>query len=55
MGRPVTVGASDKMAIKLSPKMRDAIASHAKGNDVSFSEAARQLIDLGLKAKAGAR
>jgi predicted HicB family RNase H-like nuclease len=51
MGRPITVGATAQMMIKVAPKMRAAIAERAKTEGVTLSEAARQLIERGLKAK----
>lgn len=39
------------MAFRPSPPLRVAIQSYAKANDASVSEALRQLVEKGLKAK----
>lgn len=51
MGRPVTVGATTKLMVKMSGQMRAAIEKRAKASRVTLSEMARRLISLGLKRK----
>ncbi len=49
MGRPVTVGATTGLMVKMSSAMRGAIEKRAKAANVTLSEMARRLIALGLK------
>jgi hypothetical protein len=51
MGRPVTVGATTGLMVKMSAAMRGAIEKRAKAANVTLSEMARRLISLGLKRK----
>ena len=56
-GRPVTVGATMFVGIKLQPALVNLIdgwAARADGH-VTRSEAIRRLVELGLKAKEKAR
>lgn len=49
MGRPVTIGATTKLMVKMSEAMRASIAKRAKAERVTLSEAARRLIAYALK------
>lgn len=51
MGRPVTIGATTKLMVKMSAQMRSAIEKRAKASSVTLSEMARRLISLGLRRK----
>jgi hypothetical protein len=50
MGRPVTVGATVFIGIKVPPALAEKIDATATKESVTRSEAARRLIELGLKA-----
>jgi hypothetical protein len=43
------------MAFRPQPPLRAAIEAHAKAGDISVSEALRDLVERGLKAKGGKR
>ena len=49
MGRPPTVGATTKLMVKMSAKMRTAIERRAKAERVTLSEAVRRLIAFALQ------
>lgn len=54
-GRPVTIDGTTKLMIKMSATMRAAIASRAKAERVTLSEAVRRLIDYALRRKPKAK
>lgn len=51
MGKPPTVNANSSIVVRLSGVMRAAIEERAKAQAVTLSEAARRLIEIGLKTK----
>ena len=48
---PAPTGVNPIMAFRPRPALRAAIEAYAKGNDVSVSEAVRQLIERGLRPR----
>jgi predicted transcriptional regulator len=50
-GRPVTIGVRTVTSIKMAPAMAEAVDSYAKAAGVTRSEAARRLIEAGLKRR----
>jgi hypothetical protein len=54
-GRPTTVGATTRLALRFPDALVAAMDSWAKAAGVLRSEAARRLIEAGLKATAKAR
>jgi metal-responsive CopG/Arc/MetJ family transcriptional regulator len=51
IGRPVTVGGTEFVGLRLAAALTSQIDEWAKLEDVGRSEAVRRLIELGLKAK----
>lgn len=51
MGRPVTVGGTEFVGLRLAAALTSQIDEWAKREGVSRSEAVRRLIERGLKAK----
>jgi hypothetical protein len=54
-GRPKTIDASTRLTLRLPDPLVEAIGTWAKAAGVGLSQAARQLIELGLKAKVRTR
>jgi metal-responsive CopG/Arc/MetJ family transcriptional regulator len=51
MGRPTTVEATKSVGLRLPEKLLETVDKWAKANEVSRSDAFRQLAERGLKAK----
>jgi len=55
MGKPPTVNATSSIVVRVTAAMRAAIEQRAQAQSVTLSEAARRLIEVGLKVSGRAR
>jgi metal-responsive CopG/Arc/MetJ family transcriptional regulator len=55
IGRPVTVGGTEFVGLRLPAALTSQIDEWAKRKDITRSEAVRQLIEAGLAAKRRAK
>jgi hypothetical protein len=51
-GRPVTVGASDQIAVRVSPEMHDRLRASAEAAHVSMADAVRLVLGLVIDSPA---